>query len=151
MKPGVSWRRPLLRRSGNLNTRPRRLLPVVLLLPELLLIIAPVTAADNQRLECKPRAFDVVPGEPMRLELTVLAESAEPIRLHVPRHPLLKLRALEKLPVQRTRDGIIVHKRGLVWQALEPGMVKIETLFIETKEKKLFFPEIIITVRDPGP
>ncbi len=65
--------------------------------------------------------------------------------------PLLKLRAIEKLPVRRTRDGVIVHKRVVVWQALEPGTVKIKTLSVETKGQKLLFPEITITVRDPGP
>ena len=65
----------------------------------------------------------------MRLELTVRADSAASIRLHVPGDPLLKLRALEKLPVRRTPEGVIVHKRVVLWQALEPGLVKIDRTF----------------------
>ncbi len=146
MKPEVSWMPPFFLHLG------RSITIAGFLQLALFFVIAPATMAEeNVRLQCTPRAFQVVPGEPMRLELTVRSESAVPIRLHVPRHPLLKLRALEKLPVQRTRDGVIVHKRALVWQALEPGIVKIKTLSIETKEKKLLFPEVIITVRDPGP
>jgi hypothetical protein len=87
----------------------------------------------------------------MRLELTVRADSAASIRLHVPGNPLLKLRALEKLPVRQTPEGVIVHKRVVVWQALEPGLVKVDKLSVETKGRKLLFPEVTITVRDPGP
>jgi hypothetical protein len=108
-------------------------------------------AAEKTRLECTPRTFRVVPGEPMRLELTVRARSAAPVRFHVPGDPLLKLRALEKLPVRRIPEGVIVHKRVVVWQALEPGSVKIDRLLVETKGQKLLFPEVTIAVRDPGP
>ena len=118
----------------------------------LLLVFAPATMAEeNVRLQCTPRTFQVVPGEPMRLELTVRADSAAPIRWHVPADPLLTLRALEKLPMQRTQKGVIVHKRGVIWQALEPGSVKMKAISIETKGRKLLFPEITITVRDPSP
>ena len=124
----------------------------LLALMVLTVVFAPATVAQERvRLECTPRTFRVVPGEPMRLELTVRADSAAPIRLHVPGDPLLKLRALEKLPVRRTSEGVIVHKRVVVWQALEPGLVKIDRLSVETKGRKLLFPEVTITVRDPGP
>ena len=128
MKPGVSW---------------------LLLVPAV--VFAPAMVAEKDaRLECTPTAFRVVPGEPMRLELTVRADTAAPIQLHVPRDPLLKLRALEKLPVRRTPEGDIVHKRVVVWQALEPGSVKIDGLSVETRGRKLRFPEVTIVVRDPG-
>ncbi len=108
-------------------------------------------AEEPVRLECTPRVFRVVPGEPMRLEMTVRASSAAGVRLHVPGNRLLKLRAVEKLPVKRTRDGKIVHKRVVVWQALEPGSIKLDKMWIETGQRKLFFPDVTITVRDPGP
>ena len=124
----------------------------LLVLLVLTVVFAPATVAEERvRLECTPRTFRVVPGEPMRLELTVRADSAASIRLHVPGDPLLKLRAVEKLPVRRTPEGVIVHKRVVVWQALEPGSVKIDRLSVETKGRKLLFPEVTITVRDPGP
>jgi len=87
----------------------------------------------------------------MRLQLTIQTDSAAPFRLHVPNEPLLKLRAIEKLPVRRTREGVVVYQRVIVWQGLEPGTVKIKTLSVQTKEQKLRFPEITITVRDPNP
>ncbi len=124
----------------------------LLVLLVLLALFAPATAAEEKvRLDCTPRTFRVVPGEPMRLELTVRAESAASLRLHIPGDPLLKLRALEKLPVRRTREGVIVYKRVVLWQALEPGSVKMDKLSVETKGQKLLFPGVTITVRDPGP
>ncbi len=126
---------------------------VLLVLLALTAILTPVSAAEKERmrLECTPRTFRVLPGEPMRLELTVRADSAASIRLHVPGDPLLKLRAVEKFPVRRTPEGVIVHKRVFVWQALEPGAVKMDELSVETEGRKLLFPGVTITVRDPGP
>jgi hypothetical protein len=128
----------------------RAALPLVLLL--LLLWRAPVTMAqEHLRLACAPRAFHVVPGEPVRLELTVLAGTAASLRLHVPADPLLVLRAVEKLPVRRTGEGVIVHRRVVLWQALEPGTVRMDALWVETRGRRHEFPAITITVRDPGP
>ena len=79
-----------------------------------------------------PHTFRVVPGEPVRLELTVEADSAAPIRMHIPADPLLVLRAVEKLPIERTKAGVIVHKRVVIWQSLEPGTVKMNDISIET-------------------
>lgn len=128
----------------------RCVLSVLLLLAA---VFSPAAAAEEEsvRIDCTPRTFHVVPGEPIRLELTVLADSAAPIRLHVPGDPLLKLRALEKLPVQRAGEGAIMHQHVVVWQGLQPGTVKIKTLAIETGGRKLLFPEVTITLRDPGP
>jgi hypothetical protein len=92
-----------------------------------------------------------LPGEPIRAELTVQADSAAAIRMHVPADPRLRLRAVEKLPVQRIKDRLIVHKRVVIWQALEPGTVRMKAISVETQGRKLLFPEITITVSDPGP
>jgi hypothetical protein len=121
------------------------------LLP-LLLGLAPLgVAQEHVRLVCTPRTFCVVPGEPVRLELAVEADSAAAVRLHVPADPLLRLRAVEKLPVQRTDEGIVVHQRVVIWQALEPGTIKMNAISVETQGRKRRFPEITITVSDPGP
>ena len=93
-----------------------------------------------------PARFDVVPGEPVRLELTVQADSAAPVRMHVPADPLLVLRAVEKLPVQRTKEGVIVHKRVVLWQALEPGTVTMNAISVETQGRKIPVPR-----RSPSP
>jgi len=140
-------RRPIVRIPKHVHRWP----PLLLLL--LTVVFAPATptkAKETVRLQCTPRTFRVVPGEPMRLELTVRADSAASIRLHVPGDPSLKLRAVEKLPVRQTAEGVIVHQRVVVWQGLEPGLIKIDQLSVETKGQKLLFPEVTITVRDPG-
>lgn len=124
---------------------------LVLLLGVTIAFARATAKQEKERLQCSPRTFRVLPGEPIRLELTVQADSADPIKLHVPNDPLLKVRAIEKLPVRRTPDGVIVHKRVVIWQGLEPGTVKMKTLSIETKGQKLQFPEVTIIVRDPGP
>lgn len=130
------------------NSRGKAILPGVLTL--LLLFTSTALAQEKVRLACSPRTFQVVPGEPLRLELTVQADSAAAVRIHIPGDPLLLLRAVEKLPVERTREGLIVHKRVVIWQALEPGAIKMQSLSVETQGRKLLFPEITITVRDPG-
>jgi hypothetical protein len=117
----------------------------------LLIFTQPSLAEGNVGLGCAPRTFHVVPGQPIRLALTVRADSAAPIRLHLPADPLLILRAREKFPVQRTQAGVFVHKRVMIWQALEPGTVKMKSIAVETQGRKKLFPEITIEVRDPGP
>ncbi len=125
---------------------------VIWVLLPIMLLFAPATMAeDTIKLECEPRTFHVVPGEPMRLELTVQAKSAASIRLHLPADPLLLLRAVEKLPLKRTEDGVVVYRRVVVWQALEPGTVRMKDISIETQQQKRMFPEVTITVSDPRP
>lgn len=120
--------------------------------PALVLLLATTARAeDGVRLTCTPQAFQAVPGEPLRLHLTVHAAAALRFRWHVPDEPRLQVRAIEKLPVQRTRQGVVVYQRVILWQGLEPGTVQIKTLAIETGNRKLFFPDVTITVRDPGP
>ena len=117
----------------------------------LLWFAPPAMAEEHIRLSVEPRTLQVLPGELVRLELTVQADSATPVRWHVPGDPLLVLRAVEKWPVQRTQEGVIVHKRVVLWQALEPGVVKLKAISVETRGRKRLFPEITITVSDPGP
>ncbi|MCL4203309.1 MAG: hypothetical protein KJ000_12480 [Pirellulaceae bacterium] len=118
----------------------------------LLLACTPAAMAEEQiHLHCEPRTFRVVPGEPVRLELTVEADSAAAVRLHIPADPLLRLRAVEKRPVRQAGDGTIVHQRVVIWQALEPGTIKMDAISMETQGRKGRFPEITITVGDPEP
>jgi hypothetical protein len=124
-------------------------LPVLL---PLLLLFTPLTMAqENVRLACEPRTVAVVPGEPVRVEFTVQCASAAPVRVHIPADPLLVLRAVEKLPVRRTTEGVMIHKRVVIWQALEPGAVTMKAISVDTQGRKRLFPEITITVSDPGP
>ena len=124
---------------------------VLAALLSVLLSSAPLTMAqENIRLSCAPRSFHVLPAEPVRVELTLQADSAAPVRVHVPADPLLLLRTVERQPVQRTSEGVIVHKWVVIWQALEPGAVKMNAVSAETQGRKIPFPEITITVSDPG-
>jgi hypothetical protein len=123
-------------------------------LPPLLILLVPealAAAPKNIRLACEPRAVVVVPGEPVRVELSVQADTAAPVRIHIPAHPALMLRAVEKLPVRQDPRGFIVYRRSVIWQPLEPGPVKLDAISAEIGGRKLRFPEISITVRDPGP
>ena len=52
--------------------------------------------------------------------------------------------------MQRTPEGVIVHKRVIIWQAVEPGTVKMNAISVETQGRKRLFPEVTITVSDPG-
>lgn len=108
-------------------------------------------AQGSIRPSCQPRAFRVVVGEPVRAELTVEADSAAPIRLHIPAEPSLVLRAVEKPPVQRTKEGAILHRRVVIWQALRPGTVRVDAISVETAGRKMLFPEITIRVGETGP
>jgi hypothetical protein len=118
----------------------------------LLLWFAPLaTAVEPVRLAAKPREFTVVPGEPVRVQLTVRADSAERVRIHVPADPLLVLRAVEKRPVRLDQEGALIHTRVVIWQPLEPGTVTMHAIWAETGGRKLTFPEITISVLDPGP
>jgi hypothetical protein len=135
-----------MKREDNRNSA-----ALLALLPLLFACTPTAMAEEHVRLTCAPRTFCVVPGEPVRLELTVEADSAAAVRLHVPADPLLQLRAVEKRPVRRTGEGIVVHQRVVIWQALEPGTVKMNAISVETQGRKRLFPEITITVSDPGP
>jgi len=110
----------------------------------------PATARENVRLSVEPRSVQALPGEPVRLELTILADSAAEVRLHVPADPRLLLRAVERRPVQRTQAGVIVHRRAIIWQALAPGVIEMDAVSVQTRGRKLLFPQITITVSDPG-
>lgn len=122
----------------------------VSLLLLLLVRTSATSAGETVRLSLQPRAVQVLPGEPVRVELTVQADSAAPVRLQVPADPRLMLRAVEKLPVQQTDEGVIVHRRVIVWQALEPGVIRAQTITLEAGGRKLRFPAMTITVSDPG-
>lgn len=110
---------------------------------------AAVRAQEHVRLACEPRAATAVPGEPIRVQFTVLADSAAPLRFHIPADPRLHLRAVEKLPVRRTAEGVIVHQRVAVWQGLEPGTVKMHAITVESGGRKWRFPELVITISLP--
>lgn len=129
---------------------PREFLTFLLLLGLGLAAGTSAQPGEEPRVSCSPRSFQVLPGEPVRVEFTVEAATAAPVRWQLPASPLLALRAVENIPVQRTASGAILHRRAVLWQGLEPGTVKLNALSVETRGRKLVFPEITVTIRDPG-
>jgi hypothetical protein len=143
----VSWEEPTM----NVRLRYLNTATSIALLPLLFFLAPDSVAEETLRLECAPQTFHAVPGEPIRLRLTVQADSAVALRWHVPDQPLLHLRAVERLPVRLAREGAVVYERVVVWQGLEPGAVNIKKLSVETDEQKWLFPEVTVTIRDPAP
>ena len=119
-----------------------------------LLLLFPTAAIAQEQekisLTCTPQTFHVLPGEPIQVELTVRTDAALPVRFHFPANPLLVLRAKEKQPIERTAQGDVIHRRVVIWQAVEPGTVKMNNISVEIQGRKLLFPEITITVSDPS-
>lgn len=142
----IQQRRICVRRHGD-----SRRFGVFLVLTLLVGLASNALADDDLCVNCQPRVFEVVPGQPVRLELTLEVDAAVTTCWHVPKVSMLKLRAIEKLPVRKNQAGTIVYRRILVWQALQPGEFKLASLSVTAGEQELLFPEVIITVRDPGP
>jgi len=117
-----------------------------LLLVVLLGGMSAAAGQDGVRLGCEPRQVTTVPGEPIRVQLTVLTDSAARMQIHIPADPLLHLRAVEKLPVRRTPEGAIVHQRVVIWQGLEPGTVKMNGITVEAEGRQWRFPEVTLTI-----
>ncbi len=111
---------------------------------------AAARAGDRRELQCTPQSLQGLPGEPIRVRLTVALPAAKTIDWRIPAHPLLKVRAVEKLPVRRTRQGSVIYERVVLWQGLEPGTVRLKNLAIQIDRQKLTFPAITITIRDPA-
>jgi hypothetical protein len=108
-------------------------------------------AQENVRLACEPRTVAVVPGEPVRVEFTVQC------RFGCPGPGSYSCRSVAGVACGREaaraadHGGLIIHKRVVIWQALEPGAVTMKAISVETQGRKRLFPEITITVSDPGP
>jgi len=96
----------------------------------LLSLTAAVTLAGEPVITCEPRELRGVPGQPLQLEITVTADRAAPIQLHIPRIGNLHLRRVEKIPIQRTKEGRYTQKRILIWQGLEAGSVTLTNLTV---------------------
>jgi hypothetical protein len=79
---------------------------------------------------CTPRQLRGLPGEPLRLEISVRTDRAVPIQLRIPHIDLLHLNTVEKTPVQRTKEGRYIRKRTVIWQGLEPGQIAITNLTV---------------------
>jgi len=115
----------------------------------LLFLAIPVLALRGSEppvLRCEPQSLAGVPGEPLKVRLTVESRSAAPVILHIPESPLLTLRAVEKFPLRLLKEKTIVQERIVIWQGLEAGTVTLDNLSAEIERTRFSFPPVKITV-----
>jgi len=112
----------------------------------LLFPFLPALAGDQTVLKCEPPAIRGVPGEPLRVSLTVESPSASQVLIHIPEIPFLSLRAVEKIPVRLSGRGTVIHERIVIWQGLEAGRISLGNLTADIDGKSHAFPPIEITV-----
>ena len=93
-------------------------------------VIALSSFAAEPVITCEPCELRGVPGEPLRLEITVEADRAAPIQLRIPAISNLFLRIVEKIPIQRTKEGRYIQKRIVIWQGLEAGSTTLTNLTV---------------------
>lgn len=96
----------------------------------LTLFAGTVLAGEPIVLKCDPQVLRGLPGEPLRVELTVETERATAIQLRIPAVSNLVLRTVEKVPIQLTADGRFVQKRIIIWQGLEAGSTTLTNLTV---------------------
>lgn len=102
--------------------------------------------AGPPRLAVTPQELSGIPGQPLRVELTVETDRAEPVQLKIPAVSNLVLRAVEKVPIQRTKAGTYVQKRIVIWQGVEAGSATVTNLTAVFQTLENVFPNIGITV-----
>ncbi|MDD2601291.1 MAG: hypothetical protein PHO37_19070 [Kiritimatiellae bacterium] len=102
-------------------------------------------------LALEPRSLSGVPGEVLRVELTVEAERAENALLRVPHTSNLVLRAIESYPVERNRHGRFVQKKALLFQGVEAGSCVMTNLLVEINGTLHPMPPLVIEVRAVKP
>jgi len=115
------------------------------------ILLAGTALAGEPALTVEPRELRGVPGEPLRIELTVETVDAVPVRLRIPAVSNLLVRTVERIPIRRTESGRFVHQRIVIWQGLEAETVTLTNLIAETSSGRLTFPEVRITVEAVEP
>lgn len=125
--------------------------PAVKILLCLLLPVLTMSGNEPPVLKCEPQSLHGVPGEPLKVRLTVESRSASPVFLHIPEVPLLTLRTVEKIPLRLSKEKMIVQERIVIWQGLEAGTVTVDNLSAEIEGKRFPFPPLQITVEPVPP
>jgi hypothetical protein len=110
-----------------------------------MILLGPVWAG-SPRLAVTPQELSGIPGQPLRAELTIETDSADPVQLKIPAISNLVLRAVEKIPIQRTKAGTFVQKRIIIWQGVEAGSITVTNLTAVFQGLERFFPNLGITV-----
>ena len=108
--------------------------------------MAGTALAGEPVLTVEPCELRGVPGAPLRAELTVTTPDAKPVRLLIPETSNLVLRAVEKIPLQRTGAGLFVQRRIVIWQGVEAGQTVLTNLTAGIGGVQYIFPNLGITV-----
>lgn len=111
-----------------------------------ILSFAATALAGEPVLTASPRELRGLPGEPLRVELTVVTPDAQPMHLSVPATSNLVVRTVEKNPIQRTADGRFVQKYTVFWQGTASGRITLTNLTAVFRDKNAVFPTIGITI-----
>jgi hypothetical protein len=103
-------------------------------------------AGGTARISATPRTVTGVPGEPLRVTVTVETERVEPLQLRLPVVSNLVLRAVERIPVQRTRAGRYIQRRVILWQGVASGETTLTNLMAEVGATTNRLPPIAVTI-----
>lgn len=117
----------------------------------LLALTAATALAAKPLLTCTPRELHGIPGEPLKLEVTVETDRVLPVQIRIPSVTNLVLRMVEKIPIQRTENGRYIQKRIIIWQGIEAGSTSLTNLAVHTETDILYFPAVEIAVGDVTP
>jgi len=104
-------------------------------------VFAGICLADEPTIICEPRELRGMPGEPLRLMLTIETDRITPFRVRIPAVRNLFLRAVEKIPVQRNDKGRYLQQRVILWQGIESGQSSITNLVVEFQSSKNHNPK----------
>jgi hypothetical protein len=105
-----------------------------------------VLSIAEPKLTCTPQTLRGIPGEPLKVELTVETDRVQPIQLMVPPASNLALRTVEKIPIQRTSEGRYIQKRIVIWQGIEAGSTSLTNLAVQAGSETYNFPTLGITI-----
>jgi hypothetical protein len=94
-----------------------------------ILVAAPCFAGEPV-ITCEPREQHGVPGQPLQVEITIETDRAVPAQLRIPHIDGLFLRTVEKIPIQRTKEGRYTQKRIVIWQGLETANLTLTNLVV---------------------
>lgn len=109
-------------------------------------LFAGAVPAGEMVLTIDPQTLRGIPGEQLRTELTVETALAGPVQIRIPSASNLVLRAVEKIPIRRTKAGTFVQKRIIIWQGVEAGSTAVTNLTAVFQGLERFFPNLGITV-----
>lgn len=115
------------------------------------ILSAATLAAGETVLTVEPQTLSGIPGEPLRVELTVETGHAAPVQVRIPSVSNLVLRTVEKIPIQRTKTGAYVQKRIIIWQGTEAGTVTLTNMTAVFQGLEETFPNLGITINPVEP